>query len=125
MHRAQFSIDKKVTQVEFCVQFWSLFHNKDCRAMKEKVMACGWWSLVNCWREGSYKALYNMLMNINQMAICLTAGRSHGSALRVIGGSNVIPRQGPPSLIKFYSIDKNTNNTHYRRGEVSHQKFLI
>ena len=34
-----------------------------------------------------------MLMNINQMAICLTAGRSDGSALMVIGVSNVIPRQ--------------------------------
>ena len=34
-----------------------------------------------------------MLMKINQSAIGLTAGRSDGSALRVIGGSNVIPRQ--------------------------------
>ena len=36
-----------------------------------------------------------MLMNINQMAICLTAGRSDGSALMVIGVSNVIPRHPP------------------------------
>ena len=34
-----------------------------------------------------------MLMNINQIAICLTAGQSDGSALMVIGVSNVIPRQ--------------------------------
>ena len=36
-----------------------------------------------------------MLMNINQMAICLTAGGSDGSALMVIGVSNVIPRHPP------------------------------
>ena len=47
----------------------------------------GWWSLVNYWREGSYEALYNVLMNINQMAVGLTAGRSDGSALMVIGVS--------------------------------------
>ena len=51
----------------------------------------GWWSLANYWREGCYTALYNMLMNINQMAVGLTAGRSDGSALMVIGVSNVIP----------------------------------
>ena len=26
----------------------------------------GSWSLVNCWREGSYEALYKVLMNINE-----------------------------------------------------------
>ena len=41
-----------------------------------------------------------MLMNINQLAIGLTAGRSDGSALRVIGGSNVIPRH----VYKMYKI---------------------
>ena len=55
----------------------------------------GWWSIVNWWREDSYEALYNMIMNINQMAICLTAGRSDGSALMVIGVSNVIPQHPP------------------------------
>ena len=32
-----------------------------------------------------------MLMNINQMAVGLTAGRSHGSALVVIGVSRDTP----------------------------------
>ena len=47
----------------------------------------GWWSLVNYWREGSDETLYNVLMNINQMAVGLTAGRSDGSPLMVIGVS--------------------------------------
>ena len=34
-------------------------------------MHTGSWSLVNCWWEGSYKALYNMLMNINEAAVGL------------------------------------------------------
>ena len=29
-------------------------------------MHTGSWSLVNCWREGSYEALYKVLMNINE-----------------------------------------------------------
>ena len=29
-------------------------------------MHTGLWSLVNCWREGSYEALYKVLMNINE-----------------------------------------------------------
>ena len=53
----------------------------------------GWWSLVNCWQEGSYETLYNVLMNINQMAVGLTAGRSDGSALLANRCINVIPRQ--------------------------------
>ena len=56
----------------------------------------GWWSLVNCWREGSCETLYNVLMNINQMAVGLTAGRSDGSALLANRCINVIPRQIPP-----------------------------
>ena len=55
----------------------------------------GWWSLVNCWWEGSYETLYNVLMNINQMAVGLTAGRSDGSALLANRCINVIPRQSP------------------------------
>ena len=31
----------------------------------------GSWSIVNCWWEGSYEALYKRLMNINEMAIGL------------------------------------------------------
>ena len=31
----------------------------------------GLWSLVNCWREGSYEALYKVLMNINEAAVGL------------------------------------------------------
>ena len=37
-------------------------------------MHTGSWSLVNCWQEGSYKSLYNMLMNINAAAVGLTDG---------------------------------------------------
>ena len=29
-------------------------------------MHTGSWSLVNCWREGSYEALYKVFMNINE-----------------------------------------------------------
>ena len=32
----------------------------------------GSWSIVNCWLEGSYVALYKRLMNINEMAFGLT-----------------------------------------------------
>ena len=31
----------------------------------------GSWSIVNCWQEGPYEALYKRLMNINEMAIGL------------------------------------------------------
>ena len=51
----------------------------------------GWWSLVNYWREGSCETLYNVLMNINQMAVGLTAGRSDGLALVANRCINVIP----------------------------------
>ena len=34
-------------------------------------MHTGPWSLVNCWREGSYEALYKVLMNINEVAVGL------------------------------------------------------
>ena len=44
----------------------------------------GPWSLVNCWREGSYEALYKVLMNINERQ--LSASRM-ASALMVIGVS--------------------------------------
>ena len=70
-----------------------------CRAINDKDMAfntrgfipkkikwhihAGSWSLVNCWREGSYEALYNMLMNINEAAV----GLRMASALMVIGVS--------------------------------------
>ena len=50
-----------------------------------------------------------MLMNINQMAICLTAGRSDGSALMVIGVSNVIPRHKLPFIqatLEFLALEK-------------------
>ena len=57
-----------------------VYSKKDTR----DIRTC-WWSLVNCWREGSYETLYNVLMNINQLAVGLTAGRSDGSALMVIG----------------------------------------
>ena len=53
----------------------------------------GWWSLVNYRREGYCETLYNVLMNINQMAIGLTAGRSDGLALMANRCINVIPRQ--------------------------------
>ena len=83
----------------------------DCRAIKDKGMVfsntwvyskkdtldihTGWWSLVNYWREGSCETLYNVLMNINQMAVGLTAGRSDGSALLANRCINVIPRHPP------------------------------
>ena len=52
----------------------------------------GWWSLVNSWREGSCETLYNVLMNIKQMAICLTAGRSGWLGRDGDRCINVIPR---------------------------------
>ena len=55
----------------------------------------GWWSQVNYWREGSCETLYNVFMNINQMAVGLTAGRSDGSALVANRCINVIPRHPP------------------------------
>ena len=75
------------------VQAGTLFHWFIPRKIHGTYIQAGGHKLTN-WREGSYEALYNMLMNINQMAICLTAGRSDGSALMVIGVSNVIPRHG-------------------------------
>ena len=59
----------------------------------------GWWSLVNCWREGSDETLYNVLMNINQLAVGLTAGRSDGLALMANRCINVIPRQNTAKQI--------------------------
>ena len=44
----------------------------------------GSWSLVNCWWEGSYEALYKVLMNINEVAVGL---EEMASALIVIGVS--------------------------------------
>ena len=44
----------------------------------------GPWSLVNCWREGSYEALYKVLMNINERG-CRPYGMA--LALMVIGVS--------------------------------------
>ena len=41
----------------------------------------GPWSLVNCWWEGSYEALYKVLMNINEAAVGL---EEMASALIVI-----------------------------------------
>ena len=56
------------------------------RKIQGTYIQAGGHQLTN-WQEGSYEALYNVLMNINQMAVGLTAGRSDGSALMVIGVS--------------------------------------
>ena len=93
-------------------------HNSNCRAINDKGTVfintwvyskkdtldvhTGWWSLVNCWREGSYETLYNVLMNINQMAVGLTAGWSDGSALLANRCINVIPRH--PSFLQRRGI---------------------
>ena len=55
-------------------------------------MHTGPWSLVNCWREGSYEALYNMLMNINEVAVGLEEclGLDGDRCIRVIPRHTVV-----------------------------------
>ena len=52
------------------------------------------WSLVNSWREGSYEALYKVLMNINEVAVGLTDGLGLDGDRCI----RVIPRHPPFSV---------------------------
>ena len=54
-------------------------------------MHTGSWLLVNCWREGSYESLYNMLMNVNEVAVSLEDGLGLDGDRCI----RVIPRQYP------------------------------
>ena len=57
-------------------------------------MHTGSWLLVNCWWEGSYESLYNMLMNINEAAV----GLEDGLGLDGDRCIRVIPRHPPFSV---------------------------
>ena len=64
----------------------------------------GPWSLVNCWREGSYEALYNMLMNINEAAVGLEdgLGLDGDRCIRMIPRQQVILRSVESILRRIF-----------------------